>query len=119
MERVREWARELQARPDEVLATLRGEGVLVESVFLDSDEHGDYLVYYMKARNLGAASEAARRSVHRIDSYHQNARSQLSYRLACPCRGGRRALVETSGTPMIHRWSERTGRQDHGERSVL
>jgi hypothetical protein len=69
--RVREWARELQARSDEVLATLRDEGVLVESVFVDSDEHGDFLVYYMKARNLGAASEAARRSVHPIDSYQR------------------------------------------------
>ena len=47
------------------------EGVRVESVFLDSNEHGDFLVYYIKAQNLGAASEAARRSVHPIDSYHQ------------------------------------------------
>jgi hypothetical protein len=71
LERVREWVRELQARSDEVLATLRDEGVLVESVFLDSDEHGDFLVYYMKARNLAAASETARRSAHPIDRYHQ------------------------------------------------
>ena len=71
LKRVREWARELQARSGEVLATLRDEGVLVESVFLDSDEHGDYLVYYMKARNLGVAWESAQRSVHPIDTYHR------------------------------------------------
>ena len=33
---VHEWASELRSRADEVLATLREEGVAVESVFLDS-----------------------------------------------------------------------------------
>jgi hypothetical protein len=40
IERMREWATELRARPDEVLATLRDEGILVESVFLDSTAEG-------------------------------------------------------------------------------
>jgi Family of unknown function (DUF6176) len=68
---VRDWAAELQARPDEVLATLRAEGVLVESAFLDSTEEGDFLIYYVKARSLDAAREAVQRSAHPIDSYHQ------------------------------------------------
>ena len=45
LDRVREWATELRTRSDEVLATLRDEGVVIESVFLDSDEQGDFLVY--------------------------------------------------------------------------
>jgi hypothetical protein len=70
LERVREWARELQTRTDEVLATLRDEGVVIESVFLDHDEQGDFLLYFMKARSLEAAAQAARRSSHPIDQYH-------------------------------------------------
>jgi Family of unknown function (DUF6176) len=71
LDRVRKWAVELRSRPDEVLATLRDEGVVVESVFLDSNEDGDFLVYYMKARSMEVAREAVERSVHPIDAYHQ------------------------------------------------
>jgi hypothetical protein len=48
--RVEAWAAELNARRDEVLATLRDEGVVVESVFLD----GEALVY-LKAKDVGQA----------------------------------------------------------------
>ena len=65
--RVREWAAELNARRDEVLATLRDEGVRIESVFLD----GDTLVYYMRADSLERAREVYARSTHAIDAYHQ------------------------------------------------
>jgi hypothetical protein len=71
IERVREWASELRARPDEVLATLRDEGVLVESVFLDSTADGEFLIYYVKAKSIEAAREAVQRSTHPIDTYHQ------------------------------------------------
>ena len=50
IERVREWAAELENRDDEVLATLREEGVVVESAFLDRTSDGDFLIYYMKSR---------------------------------------------------------------------
>jgi hypothetical protein len=69
--RVHEWATELRTRSEEVLATLRNEGVLVESAFLGSDEQGDFLIYYMKARSLKEAHDAAKGSVHPIDKYHQ------------------------------------------------
>ncbi len=71
LDRVREWATELRTRSDEVLATLRDEGVVIESVFLDSDEQGDFLVYYMKARSLEEAHAVVQSSSHPIDSYHQ------------------------------------------------
>jgi hypothetical protein len=76
LEQVHEWADELRSRADEVLATLRDEGVAVESVFLDSNEQGDFLVYYMKARSLSAAREAAERSSHPIDAYHERFKAQ-------------------------------------------
>jgi hypothetical protein len=65
--RVREWAAELNARRDEVLATLRDEGVRVESVFLD----GDSLIYYMRAESIDQAREVYAHSTHAIDAYHQ------------------------------------------------
>ena len=67
LERVREWASELNARRDEVLATLRDEGVRIESVFLD----GDTLVYYMRADSIEEARAVYARSTHAIDAYHR------------------------------------------------
>ncbi len=71
VERVREWAAELNGRGDEVRATLRDERVAVESVFLDQTDHGDFLIYYMKAESLETARSVAQRSHHAIDAYHQ------------------------------------------------
>jgi hypothetical protein len=65
--RVREWAAELNARRDEVLATLRDEGVRIESVFLE----GETLVYFLKADSVEEAREVYARSQHAIDAYHQ------------------------------------------------
>ena len=70
LSRVREWAAELNRRADEVLATLRDEGVVIESAFLDSTSEGDFLIYYMKAENLERAREVGRTSAHPIDEYH-------------------------------------------------
>jgi uncharacterized protein DUF6176 len=66
--RVREWAAELTVRREEVLATLRDEGVVVESVFLDGEE----LVYYLKAESLRQARTVYAASRHAIDAYHQD-----------------------------------------------
>jgi uncharacterized protein DUF6176 len=69
---VREWAQTLNHdRRDEALATLRDEGVTVESAFLDHAEDGDYLVAYMRSPNLDQAVGAAATSRHSIDAYHQ------------------------------------------------
>ena len=67
LQRVREWAAELNARRDEVLATLQDEGVRVESVFLD----GETLVYYLKADSIDKARDVYAGSQHAIDAYHQ------------------------------------------------
>src|SRR6266571_2815942 len=45
LERVREWADELNRRKEEALETMRDEGVIVESAFLDSTAEGDFLIY--------------------------------------------------------------------------
>jgi hypothetical protein len=69
--RARAWAEELSRRAEEVLATLRDEGVAVESVFLDERSDGDFLIYYMKAGSLDQAAAVVQRSTHDIDVYHQ------------------------------------------------
>ena len=71
LERVRAWQRELNQRPEEVLATLRDEGVSIESVFLDEVNGDAYLIYYMRAIDLHESRQTARRSTHAIDEYHQ------------------------------------------------
>jgi Family of unknown function (DUF6176) len=71
VERVQEWAAELNRRQEEALATLRDEGVYVESVFLDRTEAGDFLIYYMKAESFEQASAVVQHSPHAIDAFHQ------------------------------------------------
>ena len=71
LSRVREWAAELSRRKAEVLETLREEGVLVESVFLEHAADGDFLIYYMKAPDLERSFRVVRAPTHPIDAYHR------------------------------------------------
>jgi hypothetical protein len=70
-ERVREWASEILRRKEEALETMRDEGVLVESVFLERAPDGDFLVYYMKATNMDKSFRIAQKSNRPIDLYHR------------------------------------------------
>ncbi|MDT5063500.1 MAG: hypothetical protein QOH63_3959 [Acidobacteriota bacterium] len=69
-DRVREWAQTINSRKDEALETLRDESVIVEAVFLDKTDDGDYLIAIMKAESFEKAGEAVRKSTHAIDEYH-------------------------------------------------
>jgi hypothetical protein len=69
--RAREWAAYIRSHKDEALATLEGESIVLESFFLDSSEAGDYLIGYLRAGSLAQAAEAAKRSTHELDAYHQ------------------------------------------------
>ncbi len=51
-----EFLRSLQERKDLALEALRREGMVVESMFLERREGGDYLYYYVKARDLAHAN---------------------------------------------------------------
>ncbi|MEZ5428700.1 MAG: DUF6176 family protein [Pyrinomonadaceae bacterium] len=72
LEKAREWARVINQRKDEALATLRDESVILESVFLDQTDEGDFLIYLMKAESFDKARAAVRESAHPIDEFHQN-----------------------------------------------
>ncbi|HEY0461712.1 MAG TPA: DUF6176 family protein [Pyrinomonadaceae bacterium] len=72
IEKVREWAKTINDRKDEALATLRDESVILETVFLDRTDEGDFLIYLIKAESFERAKETVKNSVHAIDEYHQN-----------------------------------------------
>ncbi len=76
LEKVREWARTINKRKDEALATLLDENVILETVFLDETSEGDFLIYFMKAENFEKVKEVFERSVHEIDEYHRNFMSE-------------------------------------------
>ncbi len=68
---VDKWAKTLNERIDETVATLKDEGVTLESWFHLELEGKDYLLSYMRAESLEKAHEAAKHSTHDIDAIHQ------------------------------------------------
>ena len=71
LERVEEWASTLNARIDEAVATLKDEGVELESWFHLSLDGKDYLLSYMRADSLKKAQDVVKDSTHAIDAFHQ------------------------------------------------
>jgi hypothetical protein len=71
LERAKEWAATLNHRSEEVLATLKDEGVSMESVFLAGIGPDHYLVYVMQAEDFEKARTVAKTSEHPIDAYHR------------------------------------------------
>jgi hypothetical protein len=72
LDAVREWARTINGRREEAVATLRNELVQIESVFLEAAADGNFLIYYMRGLDLTASQKVAGASEHPIDAYHQN-----------------------------------------------
>ena len=70
-DRVSEWASTINARKDEALATLRDEGVDIESWFLFSLNGDDYLLSYIRSENIERAQRVANESLREIDAYHR------------------------------------------------
>ena len=69
LKRVREWSHIICERREEALATLRDEGVTIESAFLEETAGGPYFIYYMRGPRLKLGAAAS--SSHSIDEYHQ------------------------------------------------
>ena len=68
---VREWMRTLMDRRTETLESLKNEGVVVESAFLESLPEGDFLIYYMRAHDIDKALAVFQNSHLAIDAYHK------------------------------------------------
>lgn len=71
LERVRAWATEINSRSDEALATLRDEGITIESAFLEIAADGEYLIYYLRSEDFERAREVTLHSTHPIDAFHR------------------------------------------------
>jgi hypothetical protein len=69
--RVRARADELKSRKEEALETMREEGMVVESTFLDRTSEGDFLICFMKAQSFEKAMGVVKQSLHAIDASHQ------------------------------------------------
>ncbi len=61
-EQVVEFIRTLKERKALAMDALRREGMVVESMFLERHPDGDYLYYYVKARDLMQANEVNMKS---------------------------------------------------------
>jgi hypothetical protein len=54
--KVIEFLRTLRSRKDQSLAAMNREGMIIESMFLERRDDGDFLYYYAKARDLAQAN---------------------------------------------------------------
>jgi L-rhamnose mutarotase len=68
-----DWSEELKHRKDEVIATLKNEGVVSESCFISDD--GEYVYYFMESEDFEKAIMAVTENPHPIDIDHKKARA--------------------------------------------
>lgn len=68
---VERWSQTMNARRDEAVATLRDEGVEIESWFALELEGEQYLICYMRAESMEEAQKTLSQSAHPIDAIHQ------------------------------------------------
>lgn len=68
---VNTWREALNNRIDEAIATLKAEGVYIESWFQLNIEGQEYLIAYMRAENIKKAQQIAKNSNFPIDHLHQ------------------------------------------------
>ena len=66
------WCDQVTKRKDEVLATLREEGMLTEACFIDSEEKHVYI--FVRSNDLSKAFKAGQTSSHKIDKEHKENR---------------------------------------------
>jgi hypothetical protein len=69
--RVEEWAAHITANKEEAIATLRNEGVTVESFFFLTINSVDHLICYMRAKSMEKAHDVVEKSLSEIDAYHK------------------------------------------------
>lgn len=71
LEGVRKWFQTLRERSAEVIQTLEQEEVYIESVFLDKIGNDDYIIYYLRAKDIAHARLVTQKSTLPIDVYHK------------------------------------------------
>lgn len=66
-ERVREWTRTTAERGSEAEALLRSEGIFLQTVYLDITENGDYLLMFIRTKDVDTALKIARESTDALN----------------------------------------------------
>ena len=66
-ERFLNWIQSVQSRKAEMLESMRAEGISFECMFLERNEAGDSIVFYMQAESLAEAQRAFAESMLPID----------------------------------------------------
>jgi hypothetical protein len=69
--KVQAWAEHINAHRTNALASLKSEGVSVESWFSLSLEGKEYLLCYMRADSMERSQQVAANSENPVDAYHQ------------------------------------------------
>ena len=79
-----DWSEELKRRKEEVIATLKNEGVVSESCFIS--DTGEEVYYFMEAEDFEKAKNAVLENPHPIDADHKKAReSSLEFVAKLDC----------------------------------
>jgi hypothetical protein len=79
-DRLYEWMEEVNSRRDEALDTLHAEDVYSEAVFLESRADGEYVTFYMEAKDLEAAADAFEASTHDLDQQFKRLLNEVAAR---------------------------------------
>ena len=77
IDRLRAWMAEVRDRRDEAEATLREEGMVTESAFLEHTDDGPHLVYYMEAEDIDRVWGQYADSDHDIDREHEQVMAEV------------------------------------------
>ncbi|MEO1194281.1 MAG: DUF6176 family protein [Pseudomonadota bacterium] len=72
------WRAALASRPDEVMQSLRAEGVAVEAWFRIEVNQEPYLLWFMRARSIAQAMEIFLASTRDIDVLHLEMMTKLA-----------------------------------------
>lgn len=75
---LQEWCDTLNARREDVLASLRNEGVTIESWFQIEIAGQPYLLWFMQAESIARAREVFLASDQAIDAYHLEKMTKMS-----------------------------------------
>ncbi len=75
-----DWSEELKKRREEVIVTLKDEGVLSESCFISED--GESIYYFMEAEDVDKVNKVFASSTHLIDADHKKAMSESLQRVS-------------------------------------
>ena len=68
-----DWSEELKSREEEVVATLKQEGVHLEACFLSEDEQAVY--YFLEVEDLKKAYEIFEKSTIPVDREHERVKA--------------------------------------------